>query len=209
MPRYSRTRFRGRYTRRRYVRRTLSTRNIYANRSAYAQATQIAALRRRINKVYRAAKPERKVVISTPSQFSLNSSAAGYNNLSQSALDIANGSTDEQRIGDKVYRKDTFYLTFEYFNNSDTGYHDSESSGTSIRIICGAWKDVEGATTVPSATAVVHNYSSTGAYSTIAAVAPLVTGITEKQEIYRDFTFNMTSSSNQKTIKVSTPWYSS
>lgn len=54
--------YRKRSYKRRYARRrsALSTRSIYSRRSALAQAGQIAALKKRVNKVYKVCKPEIK-----------------------------------------------------------------------------------------------------------------------------------------------------
>lgn len=120
MPRYYRARgYRG-Y--RRYGRsRVLSTRNIYARRSSIAQASQIAALRRRVFKIARAAKPEKKVKTDTPQTATFSSRAGGDVHLVFSVPDIVNSSTDTGRIGDKIFRRDSWNMSFEYYNNSNTG----------------------------------------------------------------------------------------
>lgn len=60
MANYARRR---RFSRRRYSRgrRTLSTRNIFNNKGAKAQASQISALRKRVSYVYRQCRPEVKI----------------------------------------------------------------------------------------------------------------------------------------------------
>lgn len=195
------------YRRRFRYRSKLSTRNIFANRSARSQASQIAALRNRVNKVYRACKPEKKVAISNPASFEMNSGIAGDTNFSMSAIDIHLGTLDQCRIGNLIYRKDTYYLTFEYYNSSTTGYHTSESSGTSIRILCGQWKDQHGQTAVPLIGDLISNYSTSGTNMTVSTIAPLATGTSEYFRIAKDFNFNLTASNNQHQLKVSSGWY--
>lgn len=190
--------------------RVLSTKSIYSRKSANAQAAQIAALRKRVNKVYKVCQPEKKVLIeSTAQQHPMDSSATGNTSFGIGALDIGLGTGDNQRIADKVIRKDYVYLTFEYFNNSDTGYHDSESSGTPVRVIFGAYKNKQlTAGAYPSLTGLVANYTSSGADATQATIAPLVNGITEEKIIYYDKTFILSTSRNQKVLKLRSPWYS-
>lgn len=206
---YGRTyRYRKRFNYRR--RSTLSNKRIYGRTSAKSQASQIAALRNRINKVYKASKPERKVLIeSSAQQHPMDSSATGNISFGIGALDLSLGTADNQRIGDKVNRKDYVYLTFEYFNNSDTGYHDSESSGTPVRVIFGAYKNKQlTAGAYPSLSGLVANYTSSGADATQATIAPLMNGITEEKVIYYDKTFILSTSRNQKVLKIHSPWYS-
>ena len=187
MPYTRRSRF---YRRgRSYRRGRLSIRSIYLNRSARAQASQIAALRNRINKVYKACKPERKVAIGSPASFDLNSGISGSSHLSLASLDIHQGDNDQTRIGNLVWRKDTYYLTFEYYNDSSTGYHDTESSGTSLRIICGQWKDQHGQSAVPVLTDLISNYSTSGSGMSISTIAPLVDGTTSYFRIAKDYKF--------------------
>lgn len=193
---------------RRYNNRKLSNRNIYSHKSATSQAVQIAALRNKINKVYKAAKPETKCKLeNSAGQYAMDSSVAGNTYLTMGTLPILSGTGDDQRVGDKIYRRDTYYLTFEYFNNSTTGYHNGESSGTPVRLICGCWKIPKPYGTVPTLSSIISGYSDTGAPSTISAVAPLLNGVTETQYIYSDKTFYLTSERNQKVVKVKTPWY--
>ena len=193
---------------RRYRRSVLSNRRVFGNRSARSQALQIAALRNRVNKVSRACKPERKVAIDTTvGQYGMDSSVAGDNDVVITSLAIPVGNTDRQRIGDKIYRKDTYYFTFEYHNTSDTGYHSSESAGTTLRVICGQYKSTAGSTDAPAVSDLISLYGTSGSPMTISAIAPLVNGITRDFKIFKDFKFNITTNANQHTLKVSTPWY--
>lgn len=198
-----------RYRRYRYRRSKLTNRNIFMNRNARSQAIQIASLRNKVNKVYKAAKPERKVKIdSQPTQVPLTSDTGGQTYASFSCVAIQPAAYDTGRIGDKIWRRDTFYITAEYFNNSSTGYHNGESAGTPIRVICGRYKNKSvGGSTVPTPQTIFSMYDTTGTPSTISVISPLKNGVTEEQQIFYDKAFTMTSARNQKLIKVKTPWY--
>lgn len=208
MPRYAKS-YRRQTRSRFYRKRTLSNRRVYGNTSARAQASQIATLRNRINKVYRACKPEKKVVISDSAlQFAMGSGTGMNTYFNSGVLDIGNGAGDSDRIGDKIYRRDYYYLTFEYYNTSNTGYHDSESSGTPVRIILGAFKNDQNAgSVVPQPSAIISNYDSTGPGSSASCISPLVNGVTDEHQIFYDKAFYLTADKNQKIIKLKTPWY--
>lgn len=202
---YSRRRYFGN---RRYRKsRVLSTKNIYSRTRARSQVAQIAALRNKINKVYRAAKPERKQKVSEPITNDLSSNVGKDVYFTAASMAIEPGPADNQRIGDKIYRKDKFNLTFEYYNSSTTGYHNSESSGCQIRIIVGRWKTPHNVSLVPTVDSIISGWSTTGAGYTISSVAPLCPDVTEDKIIYSDKLYYLTSSDNQKAVKFSTPYY--
>lgn len=205
MPRYYRARG-SRYNRYRRS-RVLSTRNIYAKRSSISQATQIAALRRRVSKVYKACKPEKKVALAPLTRLDFSSRAGGNVHYMLDTIALDKGAAEDQRIGDKVYRKDVFNFSLEYFNNSTSGYHDSESSGCQIRIILGQYKSAINNSTVPSPDLLIQDYATSGDGYTAAAVSPLITGITNTFKILSDKSYSMTIDRNQKIIKIKTPWY--
>ena len=210
MPRYRRSygyaRKNTRYSRRR---RTLSTRNIYVKRSSLAQANQIQALNKKVNAIYRKTKPERKVVRDVaPVTVTLSSNVGGSTQSHMVPLDIQVGADDNMRIGDKVYRRDVFYITLEYFNSSETGYHGSESAGCQFRFVLGQYKTPTNYLNSPSTETIIDAYSTSGTGYTISSIAPLVNGVTEQHKIWKDLKFNMTSTRNQKMLKITTPWYS-
>lgn len=188
--------------------RILSSKNIYSNTGAKSQSKQIYALKRKVNKVYRATRPEKKVVTAAAASGYFSSESGGSTFHTYNNLPLEKGTADYQRIGNKVYRKDTWYFTLEYFNNSSTGYHDSESSGVQVRIICGMWKVPHAGGTGAMPSDLITGYASSGAGYTISSIAPLVTNVTETCKIFSDRKFTMTTTRNQKIIKVSTPWYS-
>lgn len=119
MPRMNFSRRAGHFRRGRRVYSRLSNRNVYGRKSATAQAMQIASLRNRVNKVYKACKPEKKTNVGNVSQFSMDSSVAGNTSISMASISLGCGTTKTNRIGNKVYRRDIYYITLEYFNNSD------------------------------------------------------------------------------------------
>lgn len=193
-----------RYRRRGY---TLSNRNVFGHRSAYSQASQIAALRRRVNKVYKIAKPERKVAFAPLTQLGFASHVSGNVHYMLDVLALDKGPGDNERVGDKVYRKDCFNFTLEYYNNSTTGYHDGESSGCQVRIITGQYKSAINNSTVPTPDQLIAQFSTSGEGYTASAVSSLATGITNTFRIFSDKVYTMTTERNQKMIKVKTPFY--
>lgn len=200
-----RRRFKKRTWRRK--RSTLSTRNIFSRTGAKSQATQIAALRRRINKVYRATKPERKQILTTTANITFSSESGGTVEHTYNSESIQPGNTDTGRIGDKIFRKDTWYFSLEYYNNSDTGYHNSESSGCVIRVICGKWKVPHAGGNGPSPFDLIENYASSGSGYTCSSIAPLKASTTEDKIIFSDRRYVVSTEKNQRVIRVSTPWY--
>ena len=210
MPRYNRRYGYARKTRyARRNRRILSTRNIYSNRSSRSQASQIQALNKKVNTIYRKTKPERKVILDVaPQTVTLSSRVAGATESHLAALDIATGAEDYNRTGDKIYRKDTYYFSLEYFNTSQSGYHSSESSGCQLRLILGQYKAQTQYDSAPVGTDIIAHYSSTGVGYSMCALSPLVNGVTETYNIWKDMRFTMTIDRNQRMVKVTTPWYS-
>lgn len=189
-------------------RRTLSSRNVFLHTGAKSQARQIYALNRRVSKLARAAKPEKKVKTDTPSTSTFSSRAGGDVHLVFTVPDIVNGSDDDDRIGDKIFRRDSWNMSFEYYNNSDTGYHGSESSGVQVRIICGAWKTPHHGLNTPTVDQVIDQYQTSGTGYATAGVAPLSNGVTEMCKIFSDRVYYLNTDKNQKVIKTKTPWYS-
>lgn len=202
MVRYSR-----RYRSGRVKRSTLSTRKIFSRTGARAQANQIYALRKRVNYVYKKTKPEKKVAVSGPASFNFNSGVVGSVYNTYTPLAIAKGSGNDQRVGDKIYCKDKYMFSLEYYNTSSTGYHDSESSGVQVRIIVGRYKTPVDNSVGVTPSGLIQSYSNTGdGYSTSAA-APLLTNVTQNYLIDKDRTFYLTAEKNQRIVKVSSKAY--
>ena len=122
-----------RFYKRRYARKrsTLTTRNIYANRSARSQAYQIAALKRRINYVSRQCKPEVKVLTSDVIT-DLFTSTTSYGKVK--VLPPAKGTSENQRIGNSWNVKNgSFKILFD--KNINTSSQTSQDNGLSYRVI--------------------------------------------------------------------------
>lgn len=193
--------YRGRRNYRRN-RRTLSNRSVYSKTSARSQARQIALLRNRVNSVYKATRPEMKVLNGSIIYKTLDSQTLFNTYWTIGGPNLELGSGDNQRVGDKInVRNVQFTFTAEYYNNSATGYHNSESAGTTMRIIVGQYKTPRAYDVVPLISAVLSQSSNTPPIYTHQAVVPLKNGITEDYYILKDMKFAMTSSNNQRLIK--------
>lgn len=187
-----------RYNRRRYGRRkVLSTRNIFNNKSSRSQASQIYRLNRRVSALSKATRPEVKVKYQPAERFKFTSDQ--LTNTYKSFFLFAPGqSTDGSgRIGDVINIKNAqLNFMFEYYNNTETGFHDTESSGTPIRIIIGQHK-TSVSQTVPHITSVLQETGGSGAAYTNMALSPLKDNITDDYNILYDKTYTITSMRNQ------------
>lgn len=194
-------RFRRRYNR--YNRRTLSNRNIFGKTRAKAQARQIAALRNKVNKVYNACKPEIKTVITSAETITYTSESLSsyYRAYPMVVPDLGTG--DKNRIGNHIkVINGVVYLSAEYFNSSDIGYHGTESSGAQVRVIIGQWKAAHQSNQIPAIEHIFEFPSNTGANYTQLAVSALKEGITNSNAILKDVRFTMTAARNQKMMKI-------
>lgn len=193
------------FSRKSYRRKSgrLSTRRIYSNRSARSQAYQISTLRNRINKVYRACKPETKTIITNAETIDYTSSSISsyYRFYPMEVPDLGTG--DRDRIGNAIkVINGVLYLSCEYFNSSTTGYHDSESSGAQVRIVIGQFNQLVNPSTIPTIDNLFDFPSNSGADYTQMAISPLREGITGSYKILKDIRFVMTSDRNQKMLKI-------
>lgn len=198
------------YRTRRYGRRALSTRNIYAHRSNMAQATQIAALKKKVNRVYKACKPEMKVVHGDVFEQTFSNGTLATNYKGYVAPEIAVGAEDYQRVGNYIWRRDEYEIRLTYSNNaaSTSGLHNHESSCAQMRFICGIWKDPSSNTSFPGISDVIHDYASTGQGYRALMVQPLRDGITMKNRIVYDKVFAVGLTKPQTLVRIRTPWYS-
>ena len=116
---------------RRYSRKSskrLSSRNIYMNRSARSQALQIASLRNRINKVYKACRPEVKTIVTNAETIDYTSTSLSSYYRFYPITSPQLGTGDKERIGNSIHViNGVVYLSMEYFNSSQTGWHNTES----------------------------------------------------------------------------------
>lgn len=207
MPRYGRKRYTHSTRSRSRFSRTLSHRRIFGNRSARAQASQIAALNRRISKVAKISKPEKKVFIDGFPTVTLDSGAVGSIYTAFGDTNIQRGPNNSDRVGDKIRACTRYRLSFEYYNNSATGYHDSESSGVQVRIIMGRLKYPNVNSSYPAPSSLVHSYGASGDNYDHVPISPLISGVTEKNYIDYDKTFYLTTDRNQKTLTLRSPLY--
>lgn len=198
--------FYGKYNRRRNYRnnrRRLSNRTVFGKTSAKSQAKQIATLRNRINTVYKKTRPETKILNGSVISKTLDSQTLLNTYWAIAGPNLEQGAGDGQRIGDKINVKNMcFTFTAEYYNSSQTGYHGGESAGTTMRIIIGQYKTPHAYNTVPTISSVLSASSNTGATYTHQALIPLKNGISEDYNILKDMKFTMTSSGNQRLIKI-------
>ncbi len=195
---------------RRYRKRTsrskriLSTKRIYSRKSASAQANQIYALKRRVNSIYRATRPEIKNIVGSSISYTFSSGALSdvwfSGILPKPAL---NNGGDGGMIGNYI-RPLSLQLngSFEYYNNSTTGYHNSESSGCQMRLIILQRKTPEDYTTTYELSEFIPNPAYTGAEYSTMAVKPLQTGITENWDVLCDRRYILTSDSNQRIFRI-------
>lgn len=108
--------------------RSLSTRRIFNNKSARSQAKQIYALRKSINRVRNAVKPEVKVYESTilTNEFTATTDSQGANNMwRRYNINLpSSGYGDDQKIGNVIKP-----LVVNYFINAQYGRVTHSSSG--------------------------------------------------------------------------------
>lgn len=132
---YGRRRYGSRRTYRRGS-RTLSTRNIFNNKGARAQAAQLHRLNRKVNSVYRQCKPELKIVTTNPQSHTFASYDYDALDLSNITVDFSTpynpanvmsismpeqGDDDNEFTGNVVNLKDmTVYLNVNYDQLRDT-----------------------------------------------------------------------------------------
>lgn len=191
-----------RYSRRRNSR--LSTRRIYSRTSAKSQASQIATLRNRINKVYKTCKPEIKTVVTSAETISYTSESTSSYYRFYPWTQPDPGTADNQRTGNHIYVKNgVLYLSMEYYNSSQTGYHNTESSGCQVRVIIGQWKTNRGPSVIPGISDILEFPGNIGPNYTQLALSPLKKGISSQHLILKDYKTILTSERNQKMVKLS------
>lgn len=196
---------------RRYRKRAnkvLSKKSIYGSRSARAQSNQIAALNRKVNYIAKRDRPETKVVLSSTvnKRFTSKLLSEVYEVIVP-ALPSPSSSTDSGMVGDVCHMK-SFRLNLyaEYFNTSDTGYHNSESAGAVIRIIALQHKvvDNDGIASM-SPDNIFNDYGSVGTSYTAIAFSPFKTGITNKYRVLMDKRYYITTDKNQLCLNIPCP----
>lgn len=178
--------------------RTLSTRRIFNNKSAKAQARQIYALRKSVNRVRRQCRPEVKEIV-TP-QNTIKAASYTSANISQTyfRLDVPSPSTgtgDDQRIGNVVRLLPvTVFLNGLYrtITNSSNGiplYNVISSKGCGMRVV--AVQSRVASNSVPSIASIFEDFESgTNTVLTMANLnTPFRRGITANYIILYDKVF--------------------
>ena len=113
------------------------------------------------------------------------------------------GVGDKDRIGNAIrVINGVLYLSCEYFNTSETGYHNSESSGAQVRIVIGQFKEALTPAGIPTIAGLFEFPSNSGANYTQMAISPLKEGITNTCHILKDTRFVLTTDLNQKMLKI-------
>lgn len=189
------------YRRRGY--KTLSTKRIFSKTGAKSQANQIYALRKSVSKIKRKLRPE----IYTHNLPDVYSKTFSNSILADSYWSgyyawPSSGSGDDQRRGDKIYCKNMqLNFTFEYYNNSNTAYHNSESSGCPVRIMMFKSKTPV-PIYIPPLDDILLYSGMTGDQYTQRAVSPYVHGISDKYQILYNKVFYMNPTKNQKALRI-------
>lgn len=175
-----------------------------------SQATQIAALRRKVNKVYRLCKPEKKVVHDGDVlDYDFNNSTFSKTWVAWTPPVINIGAQDDQRVGDKVYRQDKWKVTLTYSNNasSTSGLHDGESSVGVVRVICGMWKEPKDKYALPTPASIIHDWGTSSSAYNVNCIQPLANGVTAEHRIFSDRLYKVSLNSPVKVITAKTPFY--
>ena len=192
------------YSRESRNRKTLSNKRIYSRTSAQSQASQIALLRNRIDRVYKACRPEIKTIVTGAETVSYTSESLSSYYRFYPMTSPTLGTGDKDRIGNAVkVLNGVLYLSLEYFNNSPTGYHNTESSGAQIRVVIGQFHTAQSPSGIPPIDSLFEYPSNTGANYTQLAISPFKEGITNTFDIIKDIRFTMTSDNNQRMMKIS------
>lgn len=175
--------------------RTLSTRRIFANKSARSQAKQINALKRRVNRVYSRTKPEVKV-----------SESYGYNSVQLLPYQHTShnipfilpsaGTADDQRIGSAInVLSHTLFLSAKYSFATKSAqvpvYNQTiGGNGAAMRVIAVQTKVPRN--DVPTLDSLMHspiNTSNVGIESMSNMKIPFEVGITTGYHVLYDRVF--------------------
>lgn len=183
--------------------RYLSNRYIYGKKGSKAQAKQIAALRNRVNKVWKSCKPEVKTIVTEAETIGYTSSSLSSYYRFYPIASPGLGTGDDERVGNSIkVINGVVYLSMEYYNDSPTGYHDTESSGCQYRVVIGQFKTKHSANAIPGIQDIFQYPSNTGANYTQMALSPFKEGITSQYKILKDIRGTLTSDRNQKMMKI-------
>lgn len=190
---------------RRYSKRKnyLSTRRIFSYRSARSQANQIYLLKKRLSRVYKQVKPEIKTIITPSYTSTFTSDALADIFMGIQMPGITQGPGDSNRIGNNIKIKSySVPMMFQYYNDSTTGYHNTESAGACVRVFAIQRKGCEAVNESWGLVDFFGTSSYTGSEYDTLGVKPFIEGITERFKILCDYRFTLTSDRNQKQFKL-------
>lgn len=201
---------RNRFSRRRYRNRNrrLSTVSVLTKKGATSQALQINALNKKVNSLSRSIKPDMKLLYYGP----------GVDEFSNSALDrgykigwygaVAQGQTDSQRLGDKIFiRSFKFFLTANYWNNAEVG-SNFDDEAAQLRIIffqCRSRVQYNESGLTPANFLQAYSSDSDSAGYLNIPITPLLRDITERYDILKDFSVSVSRYYPHKQVKVHIP----
>lgn len=193
--------------------RALSTRRIFSNKGAKAQAKQIYALRRAVNRVKAQCQPEVKIVRTSTANrgLALSSTATPgttpYSSVSIPLPSPTTGTTDSTRIGNKVrLMNPKFYVGLQYreLNNSAAGYYNStlNNRGIQVRFIAVQAKVPHSA--VPQLTDILQNVNFNSQIDSMMMMRePFQIGITSRFNILMDKRITVNADSPTKSYRFS------
>ena len=174
--------------------RSLSTRRIFNNKSAKAQAKQIYALRRAVNRVRSMCSPEVKVRRTAIDERGLAlSSTASTGTVNWSVVRHPmpdSGNSDSTRIGNKIRLiAPKMYVALQYVENlkSAQSYYNStlQNHGIQVRLIAVQAKVAH--TETPQLTDILQNVDFSGQIQSVMMMRqPFQIGITSKYNILLD-----------------------
>lgn len=187
--------------------RTLSTKRIFNNKSAKAQASQIWALRKRINRVYQRTKPEFKLL-----RRDVENRGFGYNSGALYAPSLINslilpihvpvaGTGDNERIGNKItIYPVNFFLNIRYMERNNVLNNLSpyittqlDTDGMILRFV--AIQQISASSEVPPIGEIFSNVEigqgATSQEMMMNMTTPFKNGITTKFKILKDKRINV------------------
>lgn len=192
--------------------RTLSTRRIFNNKSAKAQASQIYALRKSVNRIARANRPEIKELSSQLDNrlFGALSISTMSNMFRFDGPLPSLGTADNQRIGNIIKILPLKWrMTLQYREVFDTAQQSTiwnipplPTNGFQIRFL--AVQAKAASNEAPELTEILESYNNSSDYlnSQAMLVQHFKTGITAKYEILYNKVFSVSKDTPQKALSL-------
>lgn len=183
-----------RYLRRKYRRRTLSTRNIYNKRSSKSQANQIYSLNKKVNAIARANRPDTHILINDPvtQEFTNSSLATVHKSYSSGLTPTGN-----------YARLLTFKIsgTFEYGDNKESFPGIEVPRAGTIRLVI--WQSLasKSSGTVQSIENLI-DVSNTGAGYELNTMRPFKEGVTAYVKILYNKVYSVSAEKPIRPFKV-------